>query len=108
MYCAPAVYVTTDTPKTNIFQINLLDRAKDALICLYKRGAVTPKEMAVNEKDLEALEQFRIKKRELKHKFKTNLIDQREYQRCLKLIQVKKSDLELEISKVNQNWTQDC
>ena len=102
MYAIPAIYVTTEVPRTDIIQINLLDRAKDSLICLYKRGEVKPKEIEIDEKDLEALEDMRREKRELKCQLRSNLIDNKEYQRCLTPIPRTKSDLEFKISQLKE------
>jgi hypothetical protein len=38
MYAVPAIYVTTETVKEGIIHINILDKAKDGLRCLYRRG----------------------------------------------------------------------
>ena len=105
MYAIPAIYITTEVPRKGIVNINILDRAKDSLICLYKRGEVKPEEIEVDEKDLEALEDMRREKRELKRKLKSNLIDNKEYQRRLTPIQKAKSDLEFKIRQESKNQT---
>ncbi len=105
MYIIPAIYVTTEVPRKGIRSINILDRAKDSLNCLYKQGDLKPEEIEIDEKDLEALENMRREKRELKHKLKSNLIDNKEYQRRLAPIQKAKYDLEFKISELNKNQT---
>jgi len=105
MYIIPAIYVTTEVPRKGIRSINILDRAKDSLNCLYKQGDLKPEEIEIDEKDLEALENMRREKRELKHKLKSNLIDNKEYQRRLASIRKAKNDLEFKISELNKNQT---
>ena len=100
MYIIPAIYVTTETPRKGIVSIDILDRAKDFLICLYEQGDVKPE---IDRKYLGVLEGMRREKRELKHKLKSKLIDNKEYQRCLTTIQKEKSDLEFKIRQLKEH-----
>ena len=51
MYAIPAIYIATESPRKGIVNINILDRAKNKLQCLYRRGDVKPKEIEIDEKD---------------------------------------------------------
>ena len=51
MYAVPAIYITIEAPRKGMVNINILERAKNRLRCLYKRGDVKPRKIEIDEKD---------------------------------------------------------
>ncbi len=102
MYAIPAIYIAIEAPRKDIVDINILERAKNRLLYLYKQGDVKPKEIEIDEKYSEALEEMRREKRELKSQLKSHHIDNREYQRRLTPIQKAKFDLEFKIRQLKE------
>ena len=102
MYAVPARYVTTETPIEGVKDINIVPIAKEKLQSLYRWGMKYPEGYQTDPKLLEALEELESKKRELKKKLKSDLIDHKSYQKLFGPMQKAKSELEQIIEQAKE------